>query len=68
LLRYLATEEVKFIEQAPDGILMLAEEGEFTVQSRSFFAVFESAENGALSPANGRWEPCRSQRPCTKMA
>jgi ATP-dependent Lhr-like helicase len=48
LLRHLATEEVKFIEQAPDGILMLAEDGELTVQARSFFAVFESAEEWRL--------------------
>jgi ATP-dependent Lhr-like helicase len=48
LLRHLASEEIKFVEQAPDGILMLAEQGELTVQSRNFFAVFESAEEWRL--------------------
>ncbi|GEC15443.1 DEAD/DEAH box helicase [Nitrobacter winogradskyi] len=49
LLRHLAAKEVRFIEQAPDGTLMLAQEGEKTVQSRSFFAVFESGEEWRLT-------------------
>jgi ATP-dependent Lhr-like helicase len=49
LLRHLAIREIRFIEQAPDGTLMLAQEGEKTVQSRSFFAVFESGEEWRLT-------------------
>ncbi len=49
LLRHLAKPEIEFIEQAPDGTLMLAKEGEKTVQSRSFFAVFESTEEWRLT-------------------
>jgi ATP-dependent Lhr-like helicase len=49
LLRHLAIKEIRFIEQAPDGTLMLAQEGEKTVQSRSFFAVFESGEEWRLT-------------------
>lgn len=49
LLRHLAIKEIRFIEQAPDGTLMLGQEGEKTVQSRSFFAVFESGEEWRLT-------------------
>jgi ATP-dependent Lhr-like helicase len=49
LLRHLATNDIRFIEQAPDGTLMLAQEGEKIVQSRSFFAVFESGEDWRLT-------------------
>jgi ATP-dependent Lhr-like helicase len=49
LLRHLATKGVRFIEQAPDSTLMLAQEGEKIVQSRSFFAVFESSEEWRLT-------------------
>jgi ATP-dependent helicase Lhr and Lhr-like helicase len=49
LLRHLATDGIRFIEQAPDGTIMLAAEGERIVQSRSFFAVFESAEEWRLT-------------------
>jgi len=49
LLRHLASDAVKFIEQSEDGLIMLAEKGEQTVQSRSFFAVFESAEEWRLT-------------------
>lgn len=49
LLRNLASPTVQFIEQSPDGILMLAEKGELTVQSRNFFAVFESADEWRLT-------------------
>ncbi len=53
LLQHLASDTVKFIEQSEDGLIMLAEEGEHTVQSRSFFAVFESSEEWRLV-AGGR--------------
>ena len=49
LLRHLASDAIKFIEQSQDGLIMLAEKGEQTVQSRSFFAVFESAEEWRLT-------------------
>jgi ATP-dependent helicase Lhr and Lhr-like helicase len=49
LLRHLGSEEVGFLEQAPDGTLMLARNGENIVQSRDFFAVFESAEEWRLT-------------------
>lgn len=48
LLRHLASKEVNFIEQAPDGVLMLAKDGEELVQSRTFFAVFESGDEWRL--------------------
>lgn len=49
LLRHLASKDVRFVEQAPDGVLMLGAEGEKTVQSRNFFAVFESSEEWRLT-------------------
>ncbi|WFU45261.1 DEAD/DEAH box helicase [Bradyrhizobium sp. CB82] len=49
LLRHLASDAIRFIEQSNDGLIMLAEKGEHTVQSRSFFAVFESAEEWRLT-------------------
>jgi ATP-dependent Lhr-like helicase len=49
LLRHLASDTIRFIEQSGDGLIMLAEKGEQTVQSRSFFAVFESAEEWRLT-------------------
>jgi ATP-dependent Lhr-like helicase len=49
LLRHLASDDIGFIEQSPDGLIMLAKKGEETVQSRSFFAVFESAEEWRLT-------------------
>ena len=49
LLRHLASDEIGFIEQSPDGLIMLAKKGEETVQSRSFFAVFESGEEWRLT-------------------
>src|SRR5258707_389196 len=49
LLRNLASESVQFIEQSSDGTVMLAEKGELTVQSRNFFAVFESADEWRLT-------------------
>jgi ATP-dependent Lhr-like helicase len=48
LLRHLATEDVRFLEQASDGTLMLGPEGEKAVQSKSFFAVFEAGEEWRL--------------------
>lgn len=52
LLRHLATEDVRFLEQASDGTLMLGAEGEKAVQGRSFFAVFESGEEWRLTVGN----------------
>jgi ATP-dependent Lhr-like helicase len=49
LLRHLASDAITFIEQSQDGLIMLAEKGEQTVQSRSFFAAFESAEEWRLT-------------------
>jgi ATP-dependent helicase Lhr and Lhr-like helicase len=49
LLRHLSSEAVRFIEQSSDGTLMLGQEGESIVQSRSFFAVFESGEEWRLT-------------------
>jgi ATP-dependent Lhr-like helicase len=48
LLRHLGDKEVRILEQAADGTLMLGEAGEAIVQSRSFFAVFESTEEWRL--------------------
>jgi ATP-dependent Lhr-like helicase len=53
LLRHLGTNDIGLLEQAPDGVLMLGERGERIVHSRSFFAVFESAEEWRLV-ASGR--------------
>ncbi|WP_458194187.1 DEAD/DEAH box helicase [Bradyrhizobium sp. UFLA05-153] len=49
LLKHLASDEIRFVEQAPDRTIMLAERGEAIVQSRNFFAVFESAEEWRLT-------------------
>jgi len=48
LLRHVGAKDVGLLEQSPDGILMLGEVGERIVQSRSFFAVFESTEEWRL--------------------
>jgi ATP-dependent Lhr-like helicase len=53
LLRHLGSPAVKLVEQAPDGTMMLGEQGERIVQSRDFFAVFETAEEWRLT-AGGR--------------
>ena len=53
LLRLMGDPEVKLIEQASDGTLMLGSVGEAIVQSRNFFAVFEFAEEWRLT-SNGR--------------
>jgi ATP-dependent Lhr-like helicase len=42
LLRGAAHEQVGLVEQAPDGTLLLGERGEQLVQSREFYALFES--------------------------
>ncbi|MGJ4957730.1 DEAD/DEAH box helicase [Bradyrhizobium sp. HKCCYLRH2015] len=49
LLRHLGSRDVRFVEQAADGTLMLGQEGEKAAQSRSFFAVFESGEEWRLT-------------------
>ncbi|HZL41315.1 MAG TPA: DEAD/DEAH box helicase [Pseudolabrys sp.] len=49
LLRHLGSEDVKLIEQAPDSTLMLGPAGEQIVHSKSFFAVFEVAEEWRLT-------------------
>jgi ATP-dependent Lhr-like helicase len=49
LLRHLSSEAIKFVEQSSDGTIMLGKEGERIVQSRSFFAVFESADEWRLT-------------------
>jgi ATP-dependent Lhr-like helicase len=49
LLRHLASEASKFVEQSSDGTIMLGKEGEQIVQSRNFFAVFESADEWRLT-------------------
>lgn len=49
LLRHLSSEAVKFVEQSSDGTIMLGKEGERIVQSRNFFAVFESADEWRLT-------------------
>jgi ATP-dependent Lhr-like helicase len=48
LLRHLGSKDVRLLEQAADGTLMLGETGEHIVQLRSFFAVFESTEEWRL--------------------
>jgi ATP-dependent helicase Lhr and Lhr-like helicase len=53
LLRHLGSPAVELVEQAPDGTMMLGEQGERIVQSRDFFAVFETAEEWRLM-AGGR--------------
>jgi ATP-dependent Lhr-like helicase len=53
LMRHLGSPAVKLVEQAPDGTMMLGEQGERIVQSRDFFAVFETAEEWRLT-ASGR--------------
>lgn len=49
LLRHLGDGNVRLIEQAPDSTLMLGPAGEEIVQSRDFFAVFETAEEWRLT-------------------
>jgi ATP-dependent Lhr-like helicase len=49
LLHHLGSPAVNLVEQAPDGTMMLGEQGERIVQSRDFFAVFETAEEWRLT-------------------
>ena len=44
LLKHMGHKDVALLEQAPDGVLMLAAEGEKIAQSRDFFAIFESSQ------------------------
>ena len=53
LLKHLASNDIRFIEQAGDGTIMLAEKGEAIVQSHNFYAAFESPEEWRLT-ASGR--------------
>lgn len=48
LLRHLATDDVGFIQMAADRSLMLGRKAEPIVQSRDFYAVFESPEEWRL--------------------
>lgn len=48
LLRGAARSEIGLIEQAPDGTLLLGTRGEQLVQSRDFYALFESAAEWRL--------------------
>ena len=49
LLRHMGSPTIGLVEQAPDGIMMLGEQGEKIVQSRDFFAIFETAEEWKLT-------------------
>ena len=44
LLRNMSSPEIRLIEQAPDGTIMLGPEGERLTTSRDFFAIFPSDE------------------------
>lgn len=48
LLRQMARPDVKLIEQAPDGALMLGELGERIVDSRTFYAIFPTDQEWRL--------------------
>ena len=48
LLRWIARPDVRLIEQAPDGTLMLGDAGEELTRSRDFYAVFESDQEWRL--------------------
>jgi ATP-dependent Lhr-like helicase len=48
LLRAMASQESKLIEQAPDGTIMLGEVGEIITQGRDFYAIFQSDEEWRL--------------------
>lgn len=48
LLRHVASKEVRLVEQAPDGTLMLGERGEPLVQAKEFYALFESGPEWKL--------------------
>lgn len=44
LLRHMASENVKLIEQAPNGLIMLGEVGEKLVNKRDFYAMFDTQD------------------------
>lgn len=48
LLRHMADREVRLIEQAPDGEIMLGELGEKIVGSRTFYAIFPTDQEWRL--------------------
>jgi ATP-dependent Lhr-like helicase len=48
LLRWISAPEVRLIEQAPDGTLMLASMGEELTAARDFYAVFETDQEWKL--------------------
>ena len=48
LLRHMAHPDVRLIEQAPDGAIMLGELGEKIVDSRSFYAIFPTDQEWRL--------------------
>ncbi|WP_207764665.1 DEAD/DEAH box helicase [Hyphococcus luteus] len=48
LLRHMAHPDVRLIEQAPDGAVMLGELGEKIVDSRSFYAIFPTDQEWRL--------------------
>ena len=49
LLRGMASPEVKLIEQAPDGTIMLGQVGEIVTGKRDFYAIFQSDEEWRLT-------------------
>ncbi|TYC83812.1 DEAD/DEAH box helicase [Novosphingobium sp. BW1] len=51
LLRGAGRQDVGLLEQSPDGILMLGQEGERLVQGRDFYAVFSTDEEWRLVSA-----------------
>lgn len=53
LLRSMASQEAKLLEQAPDGTIMLGEKGEQLTTGRDFYAIFPSDEEWRLV-AGGR--------------
>ncbi len=48
LLRYAASPELSIIEQAPDGTLLLGEQGERLVLARDFYAMFQGDKEWRL--------------------
>ena len=53
LLRQMGESEIRLIEQAPDGTLLLGSEGERVVERHTFYAVFETPEEYRIV-ANGK--------------
>ncbi len=53
LLRQMGESEIRLIEQAPDGTLLLGSEGEHVVERHTFYAVFETPEEYRIV-ANGK--------------